>query len=158
MNQTIVKRYYQNTKGGLILICGNEQAIFSLEFLKSKPDFENDTSYALGKKACTQLQEYFSGERQQFDISCAPQGTPFQKRVWLALQKIPYGQLWTYKDLAELVECPKGYQAIGQANGKNPIPIIIPCHRVVAKNGPGGFSAGMKMKYFLIKTESAKRC
>lgn len=80
-------------------------------------------------------------------------GTPFQKRVWKAIQKIPYGKTLTYKELAKKVGSPNAYRAVGSACGKNPLPIIIPCHRVVASNGIGGFTGGLKLKKKLLKLE-----
>lgn len=79
-----------------------------------------------------QLAEYFSGKRIAFDIPLNPNGTVFQQKAWGALQKIPYGQVWSYGEQAKYLKAPKAQRAVGGANGKNPIPIIIPCHRVIA--------------------------
>lgn len=104
-----------------------------------------------------QLQAYFRGELKEFDLPLAPQGTNFQKRVWQGLCAIPYGEVWSYKDLAEYIGCHKGYQAVGQANGKNPISIIIPCHRVIAADGSiGGYTSGLAIKRVLLELEGIK--
>lgn len=101
-----------------------------------------------------QLQEYFSGTRTQFDLPLDPVGTPFQKEVWAVLNTIPYGKTCTYKHIADQVNRPKGSQAIGQANGKNPISIVVPCHRVIGSNGKlTGYAGGLHRKEALLKQE-----
>ena len=108
----------------------------------------------LFEEARRQLEEYFAGYRQNFDLPLDPGGTDFQRRVWRALIDIPYGKTISYRDLARQADCPRGYQAVGQANGKNPIPIIIPCHRVIGADGSlGGYSAGLDRKRFLLELE-----
>jgi len=94
---------------------------------------------ALGWAAATQLREYFAGTRRDFDLPLAPAGTDFQRRVWTSLSAIPFGETRTYGDVAAAVGC-KAARAIGQANRRNPIPIVIPCHRVLASAGIGGYS------------------
>ena len=104
-----------------------------------------------------QLLAYFNGTRTSFDLPLNPLGTPFQHKVWAALQAIPYGQTRSYKDLALAVDCPRGFQAVGQANSRNPIPILIPCHRVVAADGSiGGYRGGPEMKQALLALEGQK--
>lgn len=101
-----------------------------------------------------QLTEYFAGQRRTFDLPLAPQGTAFQKRVWRALRAIPCGQTRSYKELALAVDCPRGFQAVGQANHHNPIPILIPCHRVIAADGGiGGYGGGPGLKRALLALE-----
>ena len=101
-----------------------------------------------------QLDEYFRGERKTFDLPLAPKGTDFQKKVWNALQKIPYGETRTYGEIAAAVGNPKGARAVGMANNKNPIGIIIPCHRVVGANGKlVGYAGGMDKKEWLLQLE-----
>jgi len=103
-----------------------------------------------------QLMEYLKGQRKTFDLPLAPQGTPFQQQVWNTLQKIPYGQTRSYKDIALAVNCPKGFRAIGMANSCNPIPIFIPCHRVIASDGTlGGYGGGSELKRALLKIEGS---
>lgn len=101
-----------------------------------------------------QLTEYFEGKREDFNLPLAPEGTPFQKKVWKALQEIPYGETRSYQDIAVAVGNPKGCRAVGMANNRNPIPIIIPCHRVIGKNGKMvGYGGGLDKKMKLLKLE-----
>ena len=101
-----------------------------------------------------QLTAYFNGELRQFDLPLAPKGTAFQQRVWQALQTIPYGTTWSYKALAEAAESPQGFRAVGLANNKNPISILIPCHRVVGISGKlTGYGGGLDKKAHLLKLE-----
>lgn len=104
-----------------------------------------------------QLSEYFSGKRTFFDLPLAPKGTPFQRRVWTALCTVPYGETCSYKEIAEQIGSPDGSQAVGQANSHNPIPFIIPCHRVVAADGSlGGYSLGPDLKKWLLDLERSR--
>jgi methylated-DNA-[protein]-cysteine S-methyltransferase len=105
------------------------------------------------KDTATQLEEYFAQERMEFDIPMELNGTTFQKEVWAELSKIPYGRTISYGELARRVGRPKGPRAVGQANGRNPIPIIVPCHRVVASNGIGGYGGGLPLKRSLLAVE-----
>ena len=102
-----------------------------------------------------QLKEYFAGERQLFDVPLdIPFGTAFQRKVWTALQTIPYGETISYQGIAEQIGHPQAVRAVGGANGKNPISIIIPCHRVIQKDGKlGGYSSGLDMKQYLLQLE-----
>ncbi len=106
------------------------------------------------KKCKQQLDEFFEGKRKTFDLPLAPTGTAFQKRVWDALREIPYGETRTYKEIAIAVDNPKGFRAVGMANNKNPIAIIVPCHRVIGTNGKlVGYAAGMEIKTWLLALE-----
>jgi methylated-DNA-[protein]-cysteine S-methyltransferase len=105
------------------------------------------------KDTATQLEEYFAGERTEFDVAMELDGTAFQREVWAELSRIPYGETISYGELARRVGRPKGPRAVGQANGKNPIPIIVPCHRVLASNGIGGYGGGLPMKRTLLAVE-----
>jgi len=105
------------------------------------------------KDTVTQLEEYFARERTEFDVPMELDGTPFQKEVWAELSRIPYGETISYGELARRVGRPRGPRAVGQANGKNPIAIIVPCHRVVASNGIGGYGGGLPMKRALLAVE-----
>lgn len=107
------------------------------------------------QEAVRQLEAYFLGERTAFDLPLAPEGTSFQQRVWEELQKIPYGDRISYAELARRTGHPKACRAVGSANGKNPIFIIIPCHRVIQSGGQvGGYAFGSQMKTFLLEWES----
>jgi len=104
-----------------------------------------------------QLEEYFQGSREQFDLPLSPKGTPFQKKVWSELQRIPFGQTISYLELARRLGDPKVIRASGSANGKNPIAIIIPCHRVIGSNGSlVGYAGGLENKKWLLDFERKK--
>jgi methylated-DNA-[protein]-cysteine S-methyltransferase len=104
--------------------------------------------------ACAQLTEYFAGKRREFDLQLAPRGTQFQQRVWQALLAIPFGVVRTYGDVARDIGQPLAMRAVGQANGRNPLPIVIPCHRVIAGDGTiGGYSSGLHIKHRLLALE-----
>ena len=101
-----------------------------------------------------QLEQYFAGKRTAFDIPLDLEGTDFQQLAWRALCRIPFGKTISYGDQAKNIKKPKAFRAVGSANGKNPIPIIVPCHRVVASDGSlGGYSLGLKMKKQLLALE-----
>jgi len=103
-----------------------------------------------------QLREYFSGDRRSFDLPLDLEGTPFQLTVWRALQEIPYAKTSSYRDIAIVVNRPRGYQAIGQANTRNPVPIVVPCHRVINADGSlGGYGGGLDRKRELLQLEAA---
>ena len=109
---------------------------------------------ALTNESATQLMEYFAGKRRTFSLPLAPKGTPFQKEVWQALSSIPYGQTRSYADIAAQVGRPKAFRAVGMANNRNPIPIVIPCHRVVGSSGDMvGYAYGTKIKRYLLELE-----
>ena len=105
------------------------------------------------KETANQLEAYFAGERVDFDVPMDLDGTDFQRQVWAELSRIPYGETISYGELARRVGRPKGPRAVGQANGRNPIPIIVPCHRVLASNGIGGYGGGLPMKRALLAVE-----
>ncbi len=112
------------------------------------------TATALTNRASTEIQEYLAGKRQTFDIPLKPFGTPFQTKVWNALGNIPYGQTRSYKEVASMIGNPKAMRAVGMANNKNPLPIMIPCHRVIGSRGDlVGYAYGLKIKQFLLELE-----
>lgn len=101
-----------------------------------------------------QLEEYFRGERRSFELAVAPSGTEFQRRVWDALAGIPFGETRSYADIARVIDRPTAFRAVGAANGANPIPIVVPCHRVVGKSGDlTGFGGGLAAKRWLLAHE-----
>ena len=109
---------------------------------------------AVIEMAVNQLEEYFSGTRKEFDLPLAPRGTEFQLKDWKALCEIPYGETRSYRDIAEAVGCPKGYRAVGMANNRNPVMIVIPCHRVIGADGsPVGYGGGISVKKYLLDLE-----
>lgn len=104
-----------------------------------------------------QLEEYFDGRRRRFELPRAPVGTPFQRRVWAALEEIPYGETRSYGQLAEAVGRPGGSRAVGQANSANPLGVVIPCHRVIAADGTlGGYAGGARRKRLLLELEGVR--
>jgi len=107
------------------------------------------------REAARELGEYFAGKRREFDLDLAPVGTDFQLRVWNALRQIPYGAVRNYGDIAREIGQPAAARAVGQANGCNPLPIVIPCHRVIASDGTiGGYSGGLAIKHRLLALEN----
>lgn len=146
---------------GKLLLGEEEGRITDLHFEKSgtRPKapvvFKETETLA---KARRELVEYFSGERREFTLPLAPRGTPFQLRCWEALRAVPYGRTATYGDIARAAGSPKAFRAVGMANNRNPIAIIIPCHRIVgADGGLTGFGGGLDVKAFLLALE-AKHC
>ena len=108
------------------------------------------------KDAYVQLCEYANGDRREFDLPLDPRGTDFQRRCWNALRAIPYGETRSYKEIAAAAGSPKGCRAVGMANNRNPIAIIIPCHRVIGADGTlVGFGGGLEVKVFLLELERA---
>jgi methylated-DNA-[protein]-cysteine S-methyltransferase len=140
---------------GDLLLLANEQGLTQV-FLNT---MESDaTTNAHIEQAIEQLTEYFAGKRKTFDLKLAPNGTPFQQDVWRELQKIPYGETRSYAQIANAIQRPSATRAVGAANGANPIPIIIPCHRVIGSNGKlTGFGGGIPMKRFLLDLECGIR-
>jgi methylated-DNA-[protein]-cysteine S-methyltransferase len=112
------------------------------------------THATLLTKATTQIAEYLDGKRKEFELPLDPRGTDFQKSVWRALAKIPYGETRSYKEIAIALNDPNASRAVGNANGKNPLSIIVPCHRVIASNGTmGGYAGGLTTKESLLDLE-----
>ena len=137
---------------GTILLTEENGCLTAVEFVGNEPAYCDDSP--LLRKAMQQLTEYFSGNRREFDLPLAPEGTDFQKRCWAELQKIPYGQAISYGEEARRLGRPTACRAVGGANGRNPIPVIIPCHRVIAADGSlGGFSGGLDIKRKLLALE-----
>lgn len=142
---------------GYLQLRTTEAALVELSFLEQKTD-QHSTKPSSGiiKKAVEQLNEYFDGNRTVFDLPLAPQGTEFQLQVWDLLKDIPYGTTTTYSKLSQKLGNPKAIRAIGKANGQNPIPIIIPCHRVIGANDDLiGYSGGIENKRRLLQHEGA---
>jgi len=143
---------------GRLTLVGDDQGLRHIHFetgrrpLPIQADWQRDGAFF--KEAKQQLREYFQGRRRQFDLALAPAGTPFQLAVWQALQAIPYGRLVSYRWVAERIGKIKASRAAGGAIGRNPLPIVIPCHRVVGSNGSlTGFGGGLATKEILIALE-----
>jgi len=152
MNNTY---YTYETSYGIITVESDGAAITLLKAGKNINPRGKKTATPLTDKTANQLNEYFEGKRKVFDIPLNPQGTDFQRKVWKALEAIPYGETRSYKDIATAVGNPKACRAVGLANNKNPIWIIIPCHRVIGANGSlTGYGGGIDMKRKLLDKES----
>ena len=137
--------------------CGRLKIGYSdsaIRYVLKTDETDSGTPSELSELAASELREYFNGKRKSFDLPLEPQGTEFQKKVWSALLEIPYGETRSYKDIAEKIENPKACRAVGGANNKNPIVIIIPCHRVIgAYGGLVGYGLGLPMKKQLLDIE-----
>lgn len=147
--------FVYETEFGNIVICDNGNSITNIS-LNHKINWSNIRYYEteLIKEAFIQIEEFISGKRREFIIPIELEGTDFQKKVWRELIKIPYGSTKSYKDIATSIENEKGFRAVGNANGKNPILFIVPCHRVINSDGSlGGFSAGLEVKKKLLDME-----
>ena len=146
--------YYESPIGKLVIV-HNDRGITNLylaHLLQIENAIQEETD--LIKEAVKQLDEYFNGLRQSFDLPLAPAGTHFHQKVWQALRNIPCGKTYSYKQIAEQIGSPKASRAIGMANNKNPILLLIPCHRVIGANGKLiGFAAGLEMKKYLLTLE-----
>jgi methylated-DNA-[protein]-cysteine S-methyltransferase len=149
---------YLSTPIGTLLLAADAQGLREVWFetgrQKKEPDLSWQRHTAKVAFAAKQLNEYFAGERTQFDLPLHPIGTPFQLRVWHALARIPYGATVSYSDVARRIGEPQAVRAVGAANGRNPIPIVLPCHRVIGANGSlTGFGGGLPTKRFLLALE-----
>jgi methylated-DNA-[protein]-cysteine S-methyltransferase len=140
---------------GWLKIEGNETAVTKIWFEEPEPPSSDCPPNSAIEKAYAQLSEYFEGKRTSFDFAVQLNGTPFQQKVWEALRHIPYGQTRSYGDIAKSFQQPNLSRAIGMANGKNPICIVIPCHRVIGENGKlTGYAGGLWRKQWLLEHES----
>lgn len=149
-----MEKAYLETAIGIIEITGERDTIFTVGFVEERSE---DSFHESGMvaKARKQLQEYFEGKREEFDLLLTPYGTPFQRRVWDALQQIPHGKTISYLELSRKLGDALAIRAVASANGKNPIAIIIPCHRVIGSDGSlTGYAGGLHRKRFLINLES----
>ena len=147
---------------GELLLTGDEDGLTGLYMQRHlrgpgiDPAWRHDSG-ALAD-AATQVEEYFGGERTEFDLRLAPRGTPFQQRVWSLLQAIPFGETTTYGALAQALGNPRTVRAVGLANGRNPISIVVPCHRVIGADGSlVGFGGGIERKRALLAHEAEVR-
>lgn len=143
---------------GELLLAGSEDALTTIRLPAGRmmggpaPDWRRD--HGPFRRAARQLGEYFAGERRRFDLPLAPSGTPFQLEVLAALQRIPYGETRTYGEIGRALGRPRAARAVGAANGRNPLPIAIPCHRVIGRDGSlTGFGGGLEAKRFLLDLE-----
>jgi O-6-methylguanine DNA methyltransferase len=161
------KIYYSSMSSkhlGKLFVASTKKGVCRVDFLTSEKEFlrklkkefpgEVIKNHEMNRGVLLQLKKYLGGELRRFRCTFDLRGTPFQKDVWSALGKIPYGQTKSYKDVAERVGRPKAFRAVGNANGSNPLPLILPCHRVIETNGGlGGFGHGLRVKKQLLKLE-----
>lgn len=146
---------------GPLLLAACDEGLRAIEFHTSKHPVVREPDWRPGdhpwlRRAAVQLEEYFAGTRRTFDLPLVPRGTPFQCRVWLALADIPYGHTESYGELARRLGQPRAVRAVGAANGRNPLPIVLPCHRVIGSDGQlTGFGGGLPTKRFLLELEGA---
>ncbi len=139
---------------GTLRLLSDGQALVRIEFENHLQEDGDQRCDAVREKTAAQLQQYFAGERRHFELPLAPGGTDFQQGVWNQLRAIPFGELRTYRDVAVSVGNLKAVRAVGVANGRNPIPIVVPCHRVVGSNGKlTGFAGGLNVKRKLLALE-----
>jgi methylated-DNA-[protein]-cysteine S-methyltransferase len=145
---------YESPIGRLVLECDGD-VLIGVWLPNERRHTRNDADDVppVLKETASQLDEYFAGERTDFDVRMEFDGTDFQREVWTELTRIPYGETISYGELARRVSRPSAPRAVGQANGRNPIPVIVPCHRVLASNGIGGYGGGLKVKRQLLAVE-----
>ncbi len=147
------------TKMGYFIMEYEGEYLVCLKKLLDENISDFGTKTKLTDKVYEELLEYFDGKRKQFDVPYKLKGTDFQKKVWSALMCIPYGQTRTYKEIAIAVGNEKASRAVGMANNKNPIHILVPCHRVIGANGKlVGYAGGLWVKEFLLKMERENKC
>ena len=147
--------YFLQTEIGILEIKGNEEGLFSVLFATDSPQNISDIIPDSLKQTVRQLQEYFDGKRENFELKLNPQGTDFQKKVWQHLRSIDFGKTKSYQQMANELGDPKVIRAAASANGKNPISIIIPCHRVIGSDGSlTGYAGGLHRKKWLLALES----
>ncbi len=145
---------FLKTANHLLKIESDEQAIKAISFVKQM-EKSSEFQPEILEIAKLQLQSYFEGNLQSFNLKLDPEGTDFQKKVWDLLYKIPYGKTWTYADMANKLGDPKVIRAAASANGKNPVAIVIPCHRVIGTNGSlTGYAGGLENKRYLLDLEN----
>lgn len=146
---------------GPLLLAASDAGMHTIEFQDAKHPVKRgedwkQSAHPLLEQAKRQLDEYFAGRRRSFDLPLAPRGTPFQRQVWETLATIGYGETLSYGRLAARVGRPAASRAVGAANGRNPLPIVLPCHRVIGANGSlTGFGGGLPTKQFLLRLEGA---
>ena len=150
--------YTFKTPIGFVKICEENDKLTSLSLWQGEPETALSSNFAqhseLLYEAYRQINEYFTGKRKKFELPICCMGTTFQKQVWEELQRIPYGETRSYEDIAFAIGNPKAVRAVGQANNRNQLLIIVPCHRVIHKNGDiTGFACGTEVKKYLLDLE-----
>jgi methylated-DNA-[protein]-cysteine S-methyltransferase len=141
------------TPVGFLELKSDNESLLAISFVNQPQHSNNDIPEIL-KTAVRQLDEYFMGNRKVFELKLNPEGTPFQQKIWDLVKHIPFGKTVSYLDIAKLSGSEKNTRAVGLANGKNPIPVIIPCHRVIGTSGKlTGYAGGMERKQWLLQHE-----
>ncbi len=153
-----MKYTYMDSPVGKLLLAGDEGSLKLIGFPEGKTAIQPNPDWIESRKtfheAIRQLQAYFTRKLRDFDLPLAPEGTPFQLSVWSKLREIPYGETISYGELAARVGNPKASRAVGMANGRNPLPIVVPCHRVIGSSGKlTGFGGGLAAKQLLLELE-----
>lgn len=144
---------YYSSPVGYIKVEASKDHIVSLDFIDNKTSEDENHNFLI-TNCLNQLQEYFEGKRTQFDLPLLPSGTDFQRAVWNELINVPFGSIKTYKDIAIAINNPKSVRAVGGANNRNPIPVIIPCHRIIGSSGKlVGYGGGLWRKEWLLNHE-----
>lgn len=151
--EKLSRAVYKSPVGELLIVC-TETALLSLGVRKGQESAEDKENNPVVQQTIKELEEYFAGNRKVFTVPLDLRGTEFQKKVWEALREIPYGETRSYKEIAEKIGNPKASRAVGMANHRNPIGIVVPCHRVVGANGKlTGYAGGIPMKQALLELE-----
>jgi len=146
---------YLQTVLSWLRISADEDGITAVQFCDPPTDLVSENINSHTEQAVTELAAYFAGDLQEFKVSLAAQGSDFQNSVWSALCEIPFAETYSYLDIATRINKPKAVRAVGLANGKNPIAIIVPCHRVIGKNGKlTGYASGLDNKSWLLEHEA----
>ncbi len=155
--------FYESPMGRMLIVAGPD-ALTGLYFIDQKyyrevePDWVRSPAHSVVHSTARQMAEYFEGKRREFDLPIAPEGTPFQSAIWTAIASVKYGDLITYSELARRAGHPGAIRAAGAATGRNPITIIVPCHRIVGSNGSlTGYAGGLDRKRALQELESGAR-
>ncbi len=156
-----VEYVWMETPVGPLLVAADDAGLRYVVFGHGRSEAQPEAGWHAGdarpREAVRQLRAYFAGELKRFDIPLAPEGTPFQQRVWAQLLKIGYGETTSYGELARRLGNPNASRAVGLANGANPIPIVIPCHRVIGSSGKlTGYGGGLKTKEWLLALERGR--
>lgn len=146
------------TPVGLLTVAVDERGVRHIRFESERHPIRIEREWKRDAAATAEVREqllqYFAGERREFDLPLRPVGSPFQLKVWNTLAEIPFGETWSYSDVARRIGDPTATRAVGAANGRNPLPIVLPCHRVIGKDGSlTGFGGGLPIKQYLLEHE-----
>ncbi len=160
MSDHAMRYTYLESPVGRLLLAGNSEGLSEIRFMEGRHATLPEESWLVDDKAfreaASQLRAYFAGKLCEFNLPLIPRGTQFQLQVWSALREIPYGKTISYAELARRIGKPKAVRAVGAANGKNPLAIVIPCHRVIGSDGSlTGYGGGMRNKEYLLALEGS---